>query len=354
MGGTLFYNDKPIFALDIGHANVKVMQLSHVEGKSPTVSGYGFTEFDEKAIVDGVIVDPVTVAKAINAMFLHSLIGDISTKRVAVTLPSAKTYHRTLTLPRLAQKDILPAIELENEQFIPVPSSELYADYEITAQTNDSMQILTVAAPKKVVDSYAQLTKLLGLEAVLFEPTISSSVRLCQAAERANKPTILIDFGTQSADISVYDKGIIVSGTVAEGGEHFTEAIATALGVNQQEAHIIKTRYGIGPSRKQSEIQAALAPSLDRIIREIKKIIRYYTDRQEGTSEITEIITMGGGANLPGLQDYLHQKLGIHASICHVWDYIRFGDLQPPHEAERSLYVTVAGLALVNPKEIFA
>ena len=47
----VFYRDKPVFGFDIGHDNVKVMQIDR-SGKKDTVLGYGTVGFDKKAVKD--------------------------------------------------------------------------------------------------------------------------------------------------------------------------------------------------------------------------------------------------------------------------------------------------------------
>ena len=95
------------------------------------------------------------------------------------------------------------------------------------------------------------MPSLLGIEIGILETTISAASRLVAHAELNDIPTILIDFGSLSVDMTIYDKQIIVTGTVSGGGETFTELIAKKLDVSLQVAHTIKTKYGLGVSKKQ-------------------------------------------------------------------------------------------------------
>jgi Tfp pilus assembly PilM family ATPase len=63
---------------------------------------------------------------------------------------------------------------------------------------------------------------------------------------------------------------------------------------------------------------------------------------------------MGGGANMPGLSGYLTDHLRLAVRMCDPWQHLDFTGLQPPNTVEKSMYITVAGLALVQPKEIFS
>ena len=353
MNSSHFYHDKPVFGLDIGFSSLKVLQITTNKRKQE-VTGYGVTRFDSNAIKNGVIEDPEAIAKSALDLFKHNLIGDISTHRVAVAIPSARTFTRVVNLPPMKNKDIDEAVRLEAEQYIPLPLDQLYLDYEVINQNDKGTELLAVAVPKGITDSYMALIDLLGLEAIALEPTISAAGRLFTQTEISDAPTVLIDFGSVSADLTVYDNTLIVTGTVQGGGDDFTDSISKRLGVTKQEANVIKTKYGLGVSKKQSEITEALAPTLKELVKEIRRMIRYYEERSGNSKKISQIVTMGGGANMPGLSGYLTDTLRLPVRMCDPWEHLKFGKLQPPNLAEKSMYVTVAGLALMNPKEVFS
>lgn len=324
-----------------------------VHKDSHQVTGYGVTSFEAGAIKDGVVVDPETIAKVAYDLFNKHLIGDITTRCVVVAVPAARTFTRTVTLPKLSQKDQEDAVRLETEQYVPVPLEDLYVDFGIIRKMEKEDELLVVAVPKKIVDSYVRLTQLLGLEIVALESTISAASRLFVNAERSDVPTVLIDLGSLSSDITIYDKGLVVTGTVPGGGDSFSEAIAKKLGVTKAEAHVIKTKYGLGLSKKQKEINDSLAPILDQMLKEIRRMIRYYEERSGTERKIGQVVTMGGGANMPGLSEHMTNLLRLPVRMCDPWQHLDFHGLQPPNTVEKSMYVTVSGLALTNPKEIF-
>ena len=348
MANKYFYHDKPLFGFDIGFSSLKVMQLDS-SGKLPTVLGYGVNRFDHNAIKDGVIVDPEVVAKAAYELFDKHLIGQITTNRVTVSIPATRTFVRTIKLPKLTHKELVDAIRMEAEQFIPVPVDELYMDYMVIDSADKEVELLAVAAPKKIVDSYMETIRLIGLEPVAMETSISATSRLFVHTDLSDVPTVLIDFGSISSDITIFDKTILVTGTVGGGGDNYTELVRS-----KQEAHIIKAKYGLSLSKKQKEITDALSPLLEQMVKEIRRMIRYYEERYQGPDrKIQQIVTMGGGANMPGLSDYMINALRLPVRMSDPWHHVGFSKLQPPSDLEHSMYVTVAGLALTSPREIF-
>jgi type IV pilus assembly protein PilM len=350
---TLFFKDKPIFGLDVGYSSVKVLQ-AETSDKKHVITGYGAAGFTPGAVKDGVIVDPETIAKSVYELFDKHLIGDITTRRVVLSIPAARSYNRNVHLPKLGSKELKDAVSLEVEQYIPVPANELYVDFSKIRETAEELELLIVAVPQKIVDSYLNLAKILGLEVVGVQTSIAAGGRLFLQAESTETPTVLIDFGSLSSDLTIYDHGLIITSTVAGGGDNFTDTIASTLNVTKQEAHIIKTKYGLGVSKKQREITDGLTPTLQNMTKEIKRMIRYYEERTDTERKITQVVTMGGGANMPGLSEYMTNLLRIPVRMCDPWQNLKFGNLQPPNSVEKSMYVTVAGLALTPPQELFS
>ncbi len=353
MNTIYFYKDRPLFGMDIGTRNLRVLEMS-ASDKQPSVNGWGSIDFDEKAIKDGVIVDPVIIAKAADELFKAKLRGSITSRRVALAIPAAKTFSRAIKLPALDASDIREAVLLEAEQYIPIPIDNLYVDYEMIRQTKDEMELFAVAAPKPLVDSYLGLAKLLGLEPVVIETSIDSARRLFQTVDKNDTPTVLVDFGHATADITILDKTIIATGTVGGGGDNFTAQISSQLGVTPQEAHVIKTKYGLNFSKKQHEISQALSPLLDKLFKEIRRMIRYYEERYGSARGVSQIVLLGGGTDIPGLADRMTDTLRLPVRTIDPWRYFNVaGELEMSSDEQGAL-LTAAGLALINQRELFA
>jgi type IV pilus assembly protein PilM len=347
-----FYHDKPVFGFDLGHSTLKVMQIDMARPK-PKIMGYGTMSFDASAVNDGVIVKPELIAKSVQELFDKQLIGHIRTKRVAVSIPAYRAFTRSMLLPNLRNKEMDEAVRMEIEQYIPMPLDELYYDYHITSNGPEQTELFAVAFPKKIVDSYIVLTKLMGLEVVLVETTMSAAGRLFNHDPHSEVATVIIDFGSLTSDISIFHKEVLVTGTVAGGGLVFTNTLKEKLGVSEAEAGTIKTKYGLAASKKQETIKEILSPTLDLIVKEIRRMIRYYEERYGNQQKIGQIVMLGGGANMPGLADHFTNALRLPVRAHDPWSYLDYKGLQPPSGPDRLMYATVAGLAMVEPKGVF-
>lgn len=349
----IFYKDQPMFGFDIGRSSIKIMQINPGP-KGAVVSGYGTTTFDPKAIKNGVIVDPEAIIKASYELIERNLVGKLTTKQAAISLPNAHSFSRVLTLPKMNVSDLANAVKLEVDQSIPMPLDELYYDFSVVREIEGTeLEVQVVACPKNIIDSYIVVFEALGLEVGLIESNISAVTRIVVHAEAHDVATLIVDIGSTACDLSIYDGSAIrATGTVDCSGERITQHIADSLGVSLQQAHGIKTRYGLELSKKQDKIVKAVEPELNKLITEIRKVMRYFADRESVGSAIGQIIILGGGANLPGLSTYITDHTRVPTRLCAPWNNISFGKLQPPHELETTLYTTASGLSMVSPEEL--
>lgn len=347
-----FFKDRPLFGLDVAADSLSVMQIDS-SGSQPSVVGYGSCSFDPASIREGVIVDPITIARATDDLFEHGLQGEITTRRVAMAIPASRTFSRAIKLPRLEEKDIQEAVKLEAEQYIPIPIDQLYIDYSVMRKTDTEIELFVVATPRQIADSYITLSHLLGLEPVSIETSIDAATRLFAHTDYSHVPTVLVDFGTASADITIVDENIIATGTVGGGSDNFTARISNKLGVTREEAHVIKTKYGLNFSKKQQEIAQALDPILDQLFKEIRRMIRYYKERYGDEHRISQIVLIGGSANVPGLSDRMTDVLRLPVRNSNPWHQFNFPGITPLQQDQQSRYVSAAGLALLRPEELF-
>jgi type IV pilus assembly protein PilM len=350
---TLFFEDKPLFGLDIGDGSLRVIQLD-MSYKKPRVKGYGSVQFDPAAVnKDGVVMKPEIIAKESVKLFQKQLVGDITTKRVAVALPASRTLSRVLHMPKIDKKDLDEAVRTEANQYIPASPDDLYMDYTILREDNNGIEVFAVSVPKQIVDSYLLLTRMLGLEALVFDTTIGANAQIFNHDPQHDVPTVLIDFGSVSSDISVYNRGLIVTGTVSFGGSDVTRIIEKQLRVSSDEAVMLKSKYGLGPSKIQKLVLTAMEASLQNLIKEIRRTIRYYEERYSKDEPIGQVVVMGGGANMPGLSGYLTDQLRVPVRAFDPASHIDFGRLKPFPESDRASFVTVSGLATINPESVF-
>tara|TARA_B100001105_G_scaffold254827_1_gene251778 strand:+ start:4981 stop:6048 length:1068 start_codon:yes stop_codon:yes gene_type:complete len=348
----LFYKDKPILGLDISHTGIKVMSL---DPKKWLVQGYGSIDLEPLKMKEALeTAEGTYLTDNLNLLMTEKLIGSANSKRVAIALPTARSFSRTFTLPISAEKALHDAVVLEAEQYIPIPSANLYIDYQVIERTKKEVTILMSAITRVVVDNVVKAVEAAGLQPVLIEPGICSVARVLTVTERGSLPTVVVDIGPASTDIAILDQGNIrVTGGLAVGGNTFTLDIAKKLNVALENAHQLKVLNGLNAGPRQQKLQAALEPSIQRILAEVKKVMRYYNERVSKDRKLEQLLIVGSGSNLPGIGEYFTNALVMPARVASPWHKLDFGKIQEPPKQFRPRYITVAGVASIPPERMW-
>jgi type IV pilus assembly protein PilM len=187
----------------------------------------------------------------------------------------------------------------------------------------------------------------------MIEPGISAVARVLEATEEGHLPTVIVVIGPATTDIAILDGSIRITGGLGIGGNTFTLDIAKKLNVALENAHQLKVLNGLSAGPRQAKITAALTPSLQRIITETRKVIRYYNERLDDERKLEQVIIVGGGSNVPGIGDFFTNELVMPARVASPWQQLDFGKLPQPAKQFRPRYITVAGLASVAPGRIW-
>ena len=345
----LFYHDKPIIGLDISQTGIKVMA---VDPKKWLVLGYGSIDLDPAKVQKSLESDDGYLSENIKTLLGDKLIGTLPSNHTVIGIPTNRSFSRTFTVPLKAESTLADAVEIEVDQYIPIPMSSLYIDYEVISRTKEQLTVIMAAVPKLLIDSCMSAATSAGLRPIMIEPGINSVARVLEATEEGHLTTLIVDIGSASTDIAVLEDGAIrVSGGLGVGGNTFTLDIAKKLGVPLENAHQLKVLNGLSAGPRQAKISSALQPNLQRIVTEIRKVIRYYNERLTDDHKLEQVVVVGGGSNVPGIGDYFTNELVMPARVASPWQKLDFGSLPQPTRQLRPRYITVAGLASVDQKE---
>lgn len=348
----LFYTPKPLIGLDISQTGIKIMA---VDPKHWSVLGYGSLDLDPLKVQTSLDNPNDTyLAENISTLLREDIVGILNSDHVVIGLPTGRTYSRTFTLPASEEKHITGAVEIEVDQYIPIPIGSLYVDYEIIERKKDKITVIMSAVPRVLVDTCLTAVRNAGLTPVIAEPSINAIARVLGATEEGHLTTLIVDIEAASTDIAVLEEGVIrVTGSVGIGGNTFTLDIAKKLGIALENAHQYKVLNGLNPGPRQAKLETALRPSLVRIATEIRKVIRYYNERLVDDSKIEQVLIVGAGANVPGIGEFFTNELVMPSRVASPWQRLDFGSLPEPSKQFRPRYITVAGLASVKTSEVW-
>jgi type IV pilus assembly protein PilM len=347
----IFFTDKQVIGLDISSTGIKVMAI---DTKKWLVMGYGSLDLDPIKVKESLEGRSTYLADNVQLLLKDKLIGSLPSNHVVIGVPTTRSYSRTFNLPSNVEKKLKDAVELEVDQYIPVPASSLYIDSQIIERSKKEITVLMSAIPRMVVDKCVSAAESAGLTVVLVEPSMNAVARLLTTIEDGSLPTVIVDIGPATTDIAVLDSGAIrVTGGLTIGGNTFTLDIARRLEVTLENAHQLKVLNGLGSGPRQEKIRNAVDPSLKQIITETRKVMRYYNERISDDRKLEQLLVVGSGSNMPGIGEYFTNELIMPARVANPWQKLDFGKLTEPAKQFRSRYITAAGLASITTENIW-
>ena len=347
----LFFTDKPIVGLDISNTGIKIMSI---DTKKWLVLGYGSMDLDPTKVKESLEGDSTYLADSIKVLIKEKLIGTLPSNHAVIGIPTARSYSRTFSLPTSVEKSIKEAVELEVDQYIPIPASTLYIDHYVIERSKKELSVVMSAVSRKIVDKCVEAAESAGLLVNLVEPGMNAVARLLKNTEDGQLPSVIVDIGPASTDIAIVDKGIIrITGGVAVGGNTLTIDIAKKLGITLENAHQLKVLNGLSAGPRQEKIKNAIEPSLKQIIVETRRVMRYYNERINPDRKLEQLLVVGSGSDMPGIGEYFTNELVMPARVASPWQKLDFGKLTEPVRQFRSRYITVAGLAIITPGSIW-
>jgi type IV pilus assembly protein PilM len=325
-----FGEEKTPFVLDISDNSIKVATVKR-KGKEVFLNWVEKEEIEKGIIEQGEIKNRKMLKEILQNLIKEKWKNKIKSKFVIVSLPEEKIFSKVLTLPKVEKRDVGNIILFEAEKSIPLPLEKIYLDYEIISPPFDNLEnleVLMVATPRAIVDSYLSLLKEIDIFPVCFEPESQALCRALIKDEISTEPVLILDIGGKIT------KFIIFSGnalrfviTLPIGSVNFTEAIVKNLNLSFEEAEKLKIEKGLGKKislkleeektkKKRENLFECFVPTLVDLVQQIKRYLEYYQTKANPlyfTSQkqpIHKIILSGGGALLKGIEDFLIVELG--------------------------------------------
>ena len=302
------------FGLDIGTYSIKLIQAEK-KGKNFKLVSWG--EIRTPANLESEAEkDQVALAEAIKKLIASS---KTESRNVVLSLPETQVFSQIVQLPYLSPNELSSAINFEAEQYIPVPLNEVQLEYLVLktppkGALNEKMDILLVAAKKRMLDKVVKISDMVGLTPLVVETEVLSLLRNLTFNEKS--AYFIVNLGHRSTNImAVYEGRLNFIRTLNTGGEALTRAVAQDLNMEFNQAEQYKITYGVDQSQLEGKVAKAILPALTVIVEEIKKSFVFFGQKQEEKVKIKSLVLSGGGAEMPGLSSYLAKLFNIEVLI---------------------------------------
>jgi type IV pilus assembly protein PilM len=335
---------KDFFGLDIGTSAIRLVQL---RGGGPVkeLERYGLVPIDSKLVLSDAKTDQQKVANIIK-----ELVGQtkITTKNVAVGLPSQKVFSTVVDIEKLSRAELDKTIRYQADTLIPTPIDQSKIDWAYLGDSPkepNKVEILLSSVSNDYIEQRLDVLEGIGLNVIAFEPEPLALVRAVVATDAVN-PQMVIDMGMHGTDLVVSVKGGPgLMRFISTGNNSIIKAAVQNLSIDEKQAEQFVYKFGLSQDKLEGQIYNAIISTVDGLVSEIEKSIKFYQSRYQG-SAIEKIIVTGGASVLPDFPLYLANKFGINVEIGNAWRNVSFpAERQNELLAVSNHFSVAAGLA---------
>ena len=250
MGSVRIAKSGSMVGLDIGADMIKVAEAK--AGRDGIiVTGLGIAPTPPGGFENGGVADPQLIGRVVKDLLAES---GIRSKRVACSVSGQSAMPslviRIISVPNVSPEELKETMKWEVEKHVPFAPSEVVMDFhkierpgqDINAQTVD---VLLAVAQQDMVNNQISAIYASGLKpaAIDIHP-LAASRALIDIGPNGSAPmtVAILDIGATVAELSMFEGGILgfPSPPIQIAGTNFTQAIAAALGITEEEAERLK------------------------------------------------------------------------------------------------------------------
>lgn len=326
----LFGPGNSVFGLDIGFETIKLCQVKK-HGQHVSVIGVADIPMTERVLEKDRIKNKAATANTIKEACRKAKPHSITANKIVSALPETFVFSKTIRLPKMSPDELKTSVPNEAAQYLPIPISEVYVDYQVLITHPDEplIDILLAAAPKRLVDDYVEMAKMADMELAALE-TKPIAVGRALISDKVKIGIAVVHIGTELTRISIWDRGKICLNTTAP------------IGKNQ----IIEYYSSLKPDIKdvteldlnEFDQDDGAANPLIQVTDATMEAIRYHQNRGYQPSKIEHVEICGSAALIKNLDTYIQKNTKIKSRIS-----------QPAYSMHEKIspdLVTAFGLAL--------
>lgn len=335
------------FGLDMGTTAIRIVQL---QGSGPlkTLSKYAYAPVDSKIAMSDAKADQQKLVQAVRDLISQA---HLTTKNVAVGLPSGRVFTTVVDIERLNSSELEKTIKLQADSLIPTPLSESKLDWALLGDSpvdKTKVEVLITSVTNDFVEQRLDMLESIGLNVIAFEPDNLALARSIIAPD-ASLPQMVLDVGSKSADLVISVGGAPrLTRAIPTGTEAVVRSAMQNLNIDEKQAEQFVFKFGLSKDKLEGQIYQAIIGTVDLLVTEVDKSIKFFTTRY-GDVKLDRIIVTGGASALPEFPLYIANKFGINVEIGNAWRNVSFpAERQNELLAVSNHFGVAAGLAERN------
>jgi type IV pilus assembly protein PilM len=302
----LFGRKKTTVGLDIGSGLVKVAVIDHSK-KEPELVKAAVAPLLADAIVEGEVMDPGIVAEAVQSALAAA---GVKSKQVVTAVGGRDVIIKKIQIERVKEQQARELMRWEAEQHVPFDMESVELDFQILDPDAEGleMSVLLVAAKRELIESKVRVLSDAGLQPA----AVDVDAFALHNAFEINHPdalgglVALVNIGHEVTNVNILDEGVpILTRDITVGTRRFREDLQRERGLSPEDAQALLQGYDRSP-----HIEAVLAGRGEEIAVGIERAVAFLASNSR-TGQIRAIYTCGGGSRIPGLSEFLANRLHL-------------------------------------------
>jgi type IV pilus assembly protein PilM len=332
------------FGLDIGTTGIRLVELRGA-GPTKTLVKYAYVPIDVKTTQSDSKADQQKLAQAIANLVAEA---KLSTKNVAVGLPSSRVFTTLADMDRLPTAELGKAIMYQADSLIPTPPLESKIDWALVGDSpkdKTKVEVLLSSVPNNFIEQRLDLIESIGLNVIAFEPDNLAMPRAVVPAG-TTAPQLVVDMGNLSTDLVItMGDAPRLSRSIPTGTEAVVRAAQQNLNIDDKQAQQFVYKFGVSKDKLEGQVYQAILSTIDLLVNEIDKSIKFFQARYPET-KLERIIVTGGASAIPEFPLYIANKFGLNVEIGNAWRNVAFSaDRQNELLAVSNQFSVAVGLA---------
>lgn len=280
---------KKLLGIDIGNYSVKIA----------VNQGNGPEELIQARIPDGLMKEGRITSGDAMGDFLKEVLREhgVRIRSVFLGVPNSLCFVRRVHLPLMTVGQLRVNLPYEFHDYISQDMDRYIYDYAVIGKTENSMDLIAVAAEKRLAEESTLMMRRAGLKLVGLAPDMAGFSRVLSVFEQVNgmephqADYAVLDLGDRSIKIHFFSRGVYdVTRNIEPGLRRLVDAAAEQMGLDR---HIARIRMESGaPEVLHSE---ATQSQYTDIAVEIMRVLNFYSFSNRDNN-LTRLYYCGGGA----------------------------------------------------------
>ena len=311
----------PIVGLDIGSSCVKAVELRKTK-KGFDLTGIGLEALSPETVVDGAIIDSLSVSSAIDQIFETQ---GIKNKNICASVSGHSVIIKKINMPYLEDDLMYDQVHADAAQYIPFEVSEVSLDYQVLgpSEMGDSLDVLLVAVKREKINNYQ--SAMMGRNLIMVDVD-AFALQNCFEANYETEPgstVALLNIGASVMNINIIRDGApLFTRDVSVGGNQYTDALQKELELTFEDAESLKRGEAI-PGVTDEQKDGILRSVSEILVLEIQKTFDFYR-ATAGAEAVGTIMVAGGTSRTPGLVDMLSSEFQVHVEELNPFRQINY------------------------------